>query len=57
MTDHQPNTPDTLPDQRIVDLVHAAIVWYKAPPQKQATAEASLRRAVGIVLHQPESKR
>lgn len=44
-------------DQMIVDIVHAAVIWYKAPPAKQATAEASMRRAVGVLLHKPEDSK
>lgn len=41
-------------DQKVVDIIHAAVVWFKAPPAKQATAESSLRRSVGALLHKPE---
>lgn len=41
-------------DQRVVDVIHAAVIWQKSPPAKQATAEASLRRAVGVLLHKTE---
>lgn len=41
-------------DQKVVDVVHAAVVWYKAPPAKQGNAEASLRRALGTLLNKPE---
>lgn len=44
-------------DQKVVDLVHAAVIWYKAPPAKQATTEASLRRTVGALLHKPEDSK
>lgn len=43
-------------DQKVVDIVHAAVIWFKAPPTKQATTEASLRRAIGELLHKPENK-
>jgi hypothetical protein len=41
-------------EKAVADMVTAAVVWYKAPLEKRAAAEAALRRHVGNLLHQPE---
>lgn len=42
-------------EQLVADAITAAVVWYKAPLEKRAAAEASLRRQIGNLLHQPEA--